>query len=61
MQPDFKYLIRICDNIERAVHLIPNKAAVIAVNFSKERFVKRTGSTTESTRGARQRSVKVLL
>ena len=41
MQPDFKYLIRICDNIERAVHLIPNKAAVIAVNFSKERFVKK--------------------
>lgn len=41
MQPDFKHLIRICDNIERAVHLIPNKAAVIAVNFSKERFVKK--------------------
>lgn len=41
MQPDFKHLIRICDNIERAVHLIPNKAAVIAVSFSKERFVKK--------------------
>lgn len=41
MQPDFKHLIRICNNIEGAVHLIPNKAAVIAVNFSKERFVKK--------------------
>lgn len=41
MQPDFKHLVRICDNIERCVHRIPYKAAVLAVNFSKERFVKK--------------------
>lgn len=41
MQTDFKHLIRICDSIERTIKLIPNKAAVIAVNFSKERFIKK--------------------
>ena len=32
---------RTCNNIEHAVRLIPNKAAVMAVNFSKERFIKK--------------------
>lgn len=41
MQPDFKDLIRICDNIERTIKAIPRKAAVLAVNFSKERFIKK--------------------
>lgn len=41
MYPDFKDLVRICDNIERAVSIIPNKAAVIAVNFTKDRFTKK--------------------
>lgn len=41
MQPDFKDLIRICDNINRTIVRIPYKAAVMAVNFSKERFRKK--------------------
>ena len=41
MQPDFKHLIRICDNINRTITRIPHKAAVLAVNFSKERFIKK--------------------
>lgn len=43
MEPDYKELSRICVNVERAISIIPQKAAVIAVNFSKERFVKKTG------------------
>lgn len=41
MQPDFKHFIRICDNINRTITRIPHKAAVLAVNFSKERFIKK--------------------
>ena len=41
MQPDFKHLVRICDNINRTITRIPYKAAVLAVNFSKERFIKK--------------------
>ena len=41
MQPDFKDLVRICDNINRTIIRIPYKAAVLAVNFSKERFIKK--------------------
>lgn len=41
MQPDFKHLIRICDNINRTIARIPYKAAVLAVNFTKERFIKK--------------------
>lgn len=41
MEPDIKELNRICNNITRAIHRIPEKAAVIAVKFSKERFVKK--------------------
>lgn len=48
MQPDLKDLTRICNNIERAIRSIPQKAAVIAVNFSKDRFVKKNWvDTTE--------------
>lgn len=50
MQTDFKDLSRICNNIERAIRLIPHKAAVLAVNFSKERFVKKNWiDTSEQT------------
>lgn len=41
MQTDFKSLIRVCDNINRAITRIPHKAAIIAVYFSKERFRKK--------------------
>lgn len=41
MDVDFKYLVKLFDNINHAVRLIPNKAAVMAVNFSKERFIKK--------------------
>lgn len=41
MQTDFKDLIRICDNVNRVITRIPHKAAVMAVNFSKERFRKK--------------------
>ncbi len=41
MQTDFNDLIRICDNINRTITRIPHKAAVLAVNFSKERFIKK--------------------
>lgn len=41
MQTDFNDLIRICDNITRAITRIPHKSAVLAVNFSKERFIKK--------------------
>lgn len=50
MQTDFKDLSRICNNIERVIRLIPHKAAVLAVNFSKERFVKKNWiDTSEQT------------
>ena len=50
MEPDYKELSRICANVERAISIIPQKAAVIAVNFSKERFVKKNWlDTTETT------------
>lgn len=58
MQPDFKHFIRICDNINRTITRIPHKAAVLAVNFSKERFIKRTGLMTVSIRGLKQKSEK---
>lgn len=38
MTPDIKELNHICKRIERAIRIIPSKAAVIAVKFSKERF-----------------------
>lgn len=41
MQTDFKHLIRICDNINRTIARIPRKAAILAVNFTKERFIKK--------------------
>lgn len=41
METDFKELVRMCDNINRTIRTIPQKAAVIAVNFSKERFIKK--------------------
>lgn len=41
MQTNFKDLIRICDNLNRAITRIPHKAASLAVNFSKERFRKK--------------------
>lgn len=41
MRTDFSDLVRICDNINRAISTIPQKAAVMAVNFSKDRFVKK--------------------
>ena len=48
MRTDFKDLVRICDNINRAISRIPQKAAVMAVNFTKERFVKKNWvDTTE--------------
>lgn len=50
MQNDLKDLSRICNNIERTIRLIPHKAAVLAVNFSKERFVKKNWiDTSEHT------------
>ena len=50
MQTDFKDLSRICNNIERVIRLIPHKAAVLAVNFSKELFVKKNWiDTSEKT------------
>lgn len=41
MKTEFKDLVRICDNVNRAINSVPHKAAVIAVNFSKERFIKK--------------------
>lgn len=41
MRTDFRDLVRVCDNINRAISTIPQKAAVMAVNFTKERFVKK--------------------
>lgn len=41
MEPNTKELTRVCNNIERVIHRIPNEAAVMAVRFSKERFVKK--------------------
>lgn len=41
METDYKDFIRICDNIERTIHTIPHKVATLAVNFSKERFIKK--------------------
>lgn len=58
MQPDFKDLVRICDNINRTIIRIPYKAAVLAVNFSKERFIKKTGLMIVSTSGLKQKSEK---
>ena len=48
MNPDFKELEQICRNIERAIHRIPHKAAVIAVNFTKQRFIKKDWLDTTS-------------
>lgn len=41
MKTEFKDLVRMCDNVNRAISGIPHKAAVLAVNFSKERFIKK--------------------
>ena len=58
MQPDFKHLIRMCDNIERTIHRIPNKAAVIATNFSKERFIKKNWVDEQGTQWKKTRKKK---
>lgn len=55
MEPEYKELSRICANVEHVISIIPQKAAVIAVNFSKERFVKKnwvdkTETTWEKTK-----------
>lgn len=41
MKTEFKDLVRMCDNVNRAISIIPQKAAVIAKNFSTERFIKK--------------------
>lgn len=41
MKTEFKDLVRMCDNVNRAISGIPQKAAVIAKNFSTERFIKK--------------------
>lgn len=41
MQPDFKHMVKLFDRINSAVNALPSKIATEAVNFSKERFVKK--------------------
>lgn len=55
MKTGFKDLVRMCDNVNRAISGIPHKSAVLAVNFSKERFIKKnwldkTGIDWEKTK-----------
>lgn len=58
MEPDFTDLVRICNNIERAISIIPQKAAVIAVNFSKERFIKKNWVDTTETPWKKTKKLK---
>lgn len=41
MATGIKNLVLMCENVNRVINIIPHKAATIAVNFSKERFVKK--------------------
>lgn len=41
MQPDFKHIIQLFDKINSTTAAMPQRVAVLAVNFSKERFIKK--------------------
>ena len=42
MATGIKNLVLMCENVSRVINRIPHKAATIAVNFYKERFVKKS-------------------
>lgn len=58
MKPDYKELSRICASVEHAISIIPQKAAVIAVNFSKERFIKKNWVDTTETPWKKTKKLK---
>lgn len=47
MQPDFKHIVALFDKINATVAAMPQRVAVIAVNFSKDRFVKKNWLDTK--------------
>ncbi|WP_368114263.1 phage virion morphogenesis protein [Bacteroides sp. RTP21281st1_E4_RTP21281_210402] len=58
MKPDYRELSRICASVEHAISIIPQKAAVIAVNFSKERFIKKNWVDTTETPWKKTKKLK---
>lgn len=58
MEPDYKELSRICANVEHAISIIPQQAAIIAVNFSKERFIKKNWIDTTETHWKKTKKLK---
>lgn len=58
MDPNYEELSRMCTKIEHAISRIPQKAAVISVNFTKERFVKKNWVDTIETPWKKTKKLK---